>query len=378
MSKPFYRRYREELTGRWPHPVYHQGFGEVNEKPRKIKLLYPEARSRSKRLPPLRHDYINFKVMSGNEILLNMENAQYFRDSELINSLIELGKRKGQEDHDWEIHPYTKNAFDELKKRLGMLGSKHLSQSCLAMNRLNYNNADYWELVKIHIIKTIHLYSGKELANFLDIFVPRIEDDLEDDDVLYFDKEIEKKQKLERGDKEFLQRIINIFPVHVKDLNAHMLTRVCEVCVQRELGDDRLYKEFLFFYVEKKIHNFSIDNYVRILRVLGEKRYTDDVIFWNSYIFTKIYMDPLNQSEAHLIWEALIALRLKCPELDCEIPINYVESLLKKFELIHGYEDYDQETKDGIKKLGELPEGVKRTIQKTSAFSSIFLSFYIY
>ena len=31
--------------------------------------------------------------MSGNEILLNMQNAEHFRDSELINSINELSKR---------------------------------------------------------------------------------------------------------------------------------------------------------------------------------------------------------------------------------------------------------------------------------------------
>ena len=31
--------------------------------------------------------------MSGNEILLNMQNAEHFRDSELISSLNELSKR---------------------------------------------------------------------------------------------------------------------------------------------------------------------------------------------------------------------------------------------------------------------------------------------
>jgi len=134
------------------------------------------------------------------------------------------------------------------------------------------------------------------------------------------------------------------------------------VCVQRNLGDKRLFKEFLFFYVEKKIKKFTVDRYVRILRCLGDKKYTEDTIFWNDYIFPRIYINPWNQKDAKLIWDALIALKLKCPELNCEIPIEYIESLLKKFELIDGFESFDQSVKDGIVHFGELPEGVKTKV----------------
>lgn len=39
------------------------------------------------------HDYMEFKKMSGNEILLNMQNSKYFRDSEIVNALNEFSKR---------------------------------------------------------------------------------------------------------------------------------------------------------------------------------------------------------------------------------------------------------------------------------------------
>lgn len=220
-------------------------------------------------------------------------------------------------------------------------------------------------------MKHLHKYDGKNLYLFLDLLVPQVEDDLEDDDVVYLDKEIEKKQKLERADQEFLQRLVHILPVHVKDYSPKKLTRLAEVCVSRELGDARFYKEFLFFYVEKKIKIFKLDHYIRILRVLGNKRYTEDIIFWNNFIFPRIYLEPLNQTEANLIWEALVALKMKCPELDTSIPLNYIETLLKKFEVMEDYEDMDQEVKDQIKEIGELPAGVKKTIVTTNSLEGM-------
>lgn len=197
-------------------------------------------------------------------------------------------------------------------------------------------------------------------------------DDL-DDDSIYLDKEIMKKQQRERADGDFLQRIVTIFPQHVKSLDLERLIKVSEICVKKNLGDDRLYSNFLFFYIEKRIISVKFQQYLRILKVLGDKRYTDDIIFWNNFIFPWIYTKPRNQSEAQQLWESLIALKVKCPELSCEIPINYIESLLKKFELIDGYEGLNQEAKDTILEVGDLPEGVRSTIQKHTSLASKFL-----
>ena len=41
------------------------------------------------------HDYINFKSMTGNEILINLENPKNLRSTELGSALIELAKKQG-------------------------------------------------------------------------------------------------------------------------------------------------------------------------------------------------------------------------------------------------------------------------------------------
>ena len=75
------------------------------------------------------HDYINFKVMSSNEILLNLENYEHFSHSELLGSLVELSTRDQIEQFDWNEHPWTSAALKELKARQPNLGAKHLAQT---------------------------------------------------------------------------------------------------------------------------------------------------------------------------------------------------------------------------------------------------------
>lgn len=70
------------------------------------------------------HDYINFKNMEGNEILLNLDNAENLRHGELVGGLCELANRDSKQEFDWNIHPVTARCIGELKKRISQLNAK--------------------------------------------------------------------------------------------------------------------------------------------------------------------------------------------------------------------------------------------------------------
>lgn len=129
MVHTFYPTYYGPLKDRTQHVILQsKRIGRVDGGKVKLKIRRPNIRPKTEFLPPLAKDFINFKVMSGNEILLNLENVQYFRTSELINAFMELGKRKGQEKHDWELHPYTKEGLELLKSKIPQLKADQISQ----------------------------------------------------------------------------------------------------------------------------------------------------------------------------------------------------------------------------------------------------------
>lgn len=70
------------------------------------------------------NDYINFRIMSGNEILLNMQNSQHFRNSELSNALYELSRRtnlpinRKETNRNWEKHKFVKICLNNLFNRI--------------------------------------------------------------------------------------------------------------------------------------------------------------------------------------------------------------------------------------------------------------------
>jgi hypothetical protein len=71
-------------------------------------------------------DFLNFKAMTSNEILLNMANHPNFATSELIGALVELANRDRDNEHDWTQHPWTAPCLAKLKVLQPQLTPRHL------------------------------------------------------------------------------------------------------------------------------------------------------------------------------------------------------------------------------------------------------------
>jgi len=86
------RVYVEKQKLKLPEQGLHLGFpGKTG--PNKVVINKTLVRARYTNQPTPIKDFINFKRMSGNEILLNLDNHDNFSSSELVAGLVELGKR---------------------------------------------------------------------------------------------------------------------------------------------------------------------------------------------------------------------------------------------------------------------------------------------
>jgi hypothetical protein len=79
-------------------------------------------------VPPPIKDFMNFKNMTSNEILLNLDNHINLADSELVGGMVELTKRKDKTvSVDWNEHPITRKCLDDLKQRQPRMSAKHVA-----------------------------------------------------------------------------------------------------------------------------------------------------------------------------------------------------------------------------------------------------------
>lgn len=76
-----------------------------------IDVKTSNVRARVLNQPIPEHDFINFKNMSANEILLNLANHEHMTNSELIGGLLELANHDTRHEFNWNIHPTTRECF---------------------------------------------------------------------------------------------------------------------------------------------------------------------------------------------------------------------------------------------------------------------------
>lgn len=119
------------------------------------------------------------------------------------------------------------------------------------------------------------------MAQFLDIF---------DRDVLDDEGEAIGVKKTE--DDTFFERIVGLLPMFVKKMSNEQVIRTLEVITKRGLGSQRLFDHYILFMVERHILKYSVPLYSRLVRVMADRQFVEDYVFWDKYAFKYIYTDP--------------------------------------------------------------------------------------
>jgi hypothetical protein len=160
-----------------------------------------------------------------------------------------------------------------------------------------------------------------------------------------FDKEIlddeGEAHNIRKANDEFFERVVGILPMQIKYLNKEHLIRTLEVLVRRNLGSERLLRDYLLLKIERNILKFSVDQYSRLIRALADKGYVEDHVFWTQYVYKYVFETDrkiervLTESEARKIWDSYIYLKLKCPSIDIKEPVTRIETFFAKEEAEH-------------------------------------------
>ena len=114
------------------------------------------------------------------------------------------------------------------------------------------------------------------------------------------------------------------------------LVTTLEVLVQRKLGGQRLFDHYIFLKIERNVLKFTTEEYCRTIRALADKHYVQDTVFWDDYVFKYATHDKkgredqrkLTFNQAKQIWDALVYLQIRCPELKVQSTLQNIEKWL--------------------------------------------------
>ena len=113
-------------------------------RPMKLKITKVTKRATFTRQPTPIHDYIKFKNMSGNEILINLNNVSNLGQQEMMGGLIELSRRDKKREHDWNVNPITAKCIQVYNDKVKGYNSKRVMQGLLMLHMLRIHNLDAW------------------------------------------------------------------------------------------------------------------------------------------------------------------------------------------------------------------------------------------
>ena len=115
--------------------------------------------------------------MSGNEILLNLDNYENLANSEIVGALLELGRRDPGNEHDWNNHPITYKVIRDYKQRAHLFNFKHTVRMPIALDRLFIKDPEAWQLPAQHFIRMLHKAKARDFAAMLHLYDKEFLDD---------------------------------------------------------------------------------------------------------------------------------------------------------------------------------------------------------
>lgn len=138
---------------------------------------------------------------------------------------------------------------------------------------------------------------------------------------------------MEKAPAEFFERITGLLPMHIAFMSNAQVVKTLEVLVRRDLGSERLFLHYIYMRIERNALKFNTDEFVRCVRALADKGYGNDTQFWEEYMlkFCFVRSKPAGQERfftpknAKAVWDVLMYLQLKCPDINVEAPLKQVE-----------------------------------------------------
>lgn len=115
----------------------------------------------------------------------------------------------------------------------------------------------------------LHKYNGRQLTMAMHLFNKEV-----------IDHEGNPFMFLTKAPEEFYERITALLPMHISFLSNEELLRTLEVLVEKNLGSERLFKNYIYMQIERRVLNYDANQYERLLRALADKGIDQDRQFW--------------------------------------------------------------------------------------------------
>ena len=108
--------------------------------------------------------------MSGNEILINLNNLENLTQTEMMGGLLELAKRDRAQKYNWNQHPITARCIKTYARLVQGYNAKRVIQGALMLSLLRIHHPKAWEMTSRRVLFLLHKYKARDFALMLRLF----------------------------------------------------------------------------------------------------------------------------------------------------------------------------------------------------------------
>ncbi|CAD8096484.1 unnamed protein product [Paramecium sonneborni] len=224
--------------------------------PLKQRYAYRPQRQFKKATP--QNDYLNTEIMSGNEILLYLEQLDNLRINEILNSLERLHKfNKGQ--FNLIEHPWVKAALDKAFLEHNHLTKTQFIQLLNIYSNYGIETPEVWIKFEERMLKLLPNIPAKLFGECVRLFM----------------------EKSERSSDEFKKQMSLVIPVHLNKMSPQATAKAFEMVYKYNLMTDYLFFDHFHFILRKRFKWFLMERACPLmLRLLREANFETCEFLW--------------------------------------------------------------------------------------------------
>jgi hypothetical protein len=281
--------------------------------PIKVKSVY--SPKKTYHTTPSMHDYLPFQRMSGNEMLLNMQNADKFRNIEVVECLDAFCKLDKVSDVDWNNHELFAKVIHRINSRFSQFTTQDTAKIVRFFQRLGIKNEEFWvktdkRFWEIH--PTLH---GKDFATF---YMHLMKSESTSDDM-----------KIE---------LTKLLPRELRRFSPEHMTEAFKLVVDHDLLSEHLWHNHFHIIFWRKNLWIGLRNFPDIIEYMVKIEFLEEVEWWNESFLPSIdfYVnDELNDEVCHRMIQSLERLGVAQPAVEVS---SYIAKLNERSNFLNtGY-----------------------------------------
>lgn len=245
---------------------------------------------------PSMHDYISFNRMSGNEMLLNMRNADKFRNIEVVDCLDAFCKIDGADGFDWDDHELFSHLVKRIVGRFSQFTTQETAKIVRCFEKLGIKNEDFWNKVEKRFHEIHPSLKGKDFATFY----------------LWL-------MKSDKTSDEMKIELCKLLPRELRRFSPEHTTEAFKLVVDHDLLSEHLWHNHFHMIFWRKNLWIGLNNFPDIIDYMVKIDFLEEVEWWNESFLPSIdfYVnDELKDDTCKRLIKSLEALGFAQPAIE--------------------------------------------------------------